>query len=94
MAYVTGSPSPGTVMEKGYEDWEAAARLLTISPTYLGRRVAEVMINNKIKGKLVFSSSVTVREPNPTLALSNICRISIQGLVRTLARESLPKVSG
>jgi len=90
LAYVTGSPAPGTVMEKSYEDWEAGARLLTVSPSYLGRRVAEVMINNKIKGKLVFSSSVTVREPNPTLALSNVCRISIQGLVRTLSRELAP----
>ncbi len=90
LAYVTGSPAPGAVLDKSYEEWEAAARLLTVSPSYLGRRVAEVMINNKIKGRLVYSSSVAVREPNPTLALSNVCRISIQGLVRTLARELAP----
>jgi 3-oxoacyl-[acyl-carrier protein] reductase len=90
LAYVTGSPSPGTVLEKSYEDWEAAARLLTVSPTYLGRRVAEVMISNKTKGRMVFSSSITVREPSPTLALSNICRISITGLVKTLSRELAP----
>src|SRR5579862_4859523 len=40
LAYVTGSPSPGTVMEKNYEEWEYAAKLLTISPAYLARRVA------------------------------------------------------
>jgi len=90
LAYVTGSPSPGTVMEKNYEDWEQAAKLLTVSPTYLGRQVARVMIDNKIKGRMVFGASVVVREPSPNLALSNVCRISILGLVRTLSRELAP----
>jgi 3-oxoacyl-[acyl-carrier protein] reductase len=90
LAYVTGSPSPGTVMEKDYEEWENAARLLTVSPTYLGRQVARLMIDGKIKGRMVFSASVVVREPSPNLALSNICRVSVLGLVRTLARELAP----
>lgn len=90
LAYVTGSPAPGTVMEKEYEDWEYAARLLTVSPTYLARCVAQVMIDQKTKGRMVFSTSVVVREPSPNLALSNICRVSVLGLVRTLARELGP----
>ena len=90
LAYVTGSPSPGTVMEKNYEDWDAAAKLLTVSPTYLSRQVARVMIDNKTKGRLVLSASLVVREPSPTLALSNVCRISVMGLVRTLAHELAP----
>jgi 3-oxoacyl-[acyl-carrier protein] reductase len=90
LAYVTGSPAPGTVMEKDYEDWENAARLLTVSPTYLSRRVAQVMIDQKTRGRMVFSTSVVVREPSPNLALSNVCRISVLGLVRTLARELAP----
>lgn len=90
LAYVTGSPPTGTAMEKDYEDWESGARLLTIGPAYLGRQVARVMIDAKTKGNLVFSASVTVREPSPTLALSNVCRISVLGLVRTLARELAP----
>ena len=91
LAYVTGSPSPGTVMEKNYDEWEYAARLLTISPAYLARKVAEVMIEKKTKGKMVFSASLVVREPSPNLALSDVCRVSILGLVRTLARELAPK---
>lgn len=90
LAYVTGSPAPGTIMEKSYEDWEQAARLLTVSPTYLGRRVAQAMIDKKTKGRMVYSASVVVREPSPNLALSNVCRISILGLVRSLARELAP----
>ena len=91
LAYVTGSPSPGTVMEKSFEEWEFAARLLAISPTYLARKIAEVMIDRKTKGRMVFSASYVIREPSPNLALSNVCRISILGLVRTLARELAPK---
>lgn len=90
LAYVTGSPARGTVMEKGYEDWEEAAQLLTVSPSYLARKVAEVMISEKTKGRMVFSSSFAIKEPSPALALSNVCRISIFGLVRTLARELGP----
>jgi len=91
LAYVTGSPSPGTVMEKNYDEWEYAARLLTISPAYLARRVAEDMIEKKTKGKMIFSASLVVREPSPNLALSDVCRVSILGLVRTLARELASK---
>ena len=91
LAYVTGSPLPGTVLEKDYDEWEYAARLLTISPAYLGRKVAEVMIEKKIKGRMVFSASLVVREPSPNLALSDVCRVSILGLVRTLARELAPR---
>ena len=91
LVYVTGSPAPGTAMEKEYEDWESAARLLTVSPSYLSRKVAEVMIDKKVKGRLVLSASYVIREPTPNLALSNVCRISILGLVRTLARELGPR---
>jgi 3-oxoacyl-[acyl-carrier protein] reductase len=90
LAYVTGSPAPGTVMEKSYEDWESATRLLTISPAYLARKIAQVMIDQKVKGRMIFSSSWVIREPSPNLALSNVCRIAILGLVRTLARELGP----
>ena len=91
LIYVTGSPAPGTVMEKNYDEWEFAARLLTVSPAYLARKVAEVMIEQKVKGRLVFSASYVIKEPSPNLALSNVCRISILGLVRTLARELGPR---
>ena len=90
LAYVTGSPAPGTVMEKGYEDWEQGARLLTVSPAYLAGQVAQVMIDHKTKGRMVFSASYVIREPAANLALSDVCRISILGLVRTLARELAP----
>lgn len=89
--YVTGSPEPGPVMEKSYEAWDSASKLLSVSPAYLARKVAEVMIEHNVKGRLVFSASYIIREPTPSIALSSVLRTSIGGLVRTLARELGPK---
>ena len=91
LVYVTGSPKTGLFMEQGYDDWETAARLLTVSPAYLARRVAEIMIKNGVKGRMVFLASYSIREPIPNIATSNVCRIAIAGIVRTLARELAPK---
>ena len=73
-------------MEKGYEDWgelEHFSRSSELSRAEGG----EVMIENKTKGRMVFSSSFAIKEPVATLALSNVCRAAIFGLVRTLARS-------
>jgi len=90
LVYVTGSPRPGVFLEQGYDDWEAAARLLVVSPAYLARRAAETMAAGGTRGRMVFLASVAIREPIPNLATSNVCRIAIAGLVRTLARELGP----
>lgn len=89
--YVTGSPPPGSFMQKSYEEWEAGAKLLATSPAYFSRRVAEAMIEQETKGRIVLSASYVIKEPSPNLALSNVMRISIAGIVRTLARELGPK---
>ena len=89
--YVAGSPKPGIFMEQDYEDWENGGRLLMVSPAYMARRVAEQMLKSGTKGRLVFTSSFAIREPIANIALSNVARVSIYGLVRTLARELAPK---
>jgi len=91
LVYVTGSPKPGTFMEQGYEEWDAASRLLVVSPAYLARRAAEAIAAGNHPGRMVFLASVAIREPIPTIATSSVCRIAIAGLVRTLARELGPK---
>lgn len=91
LVYVTGSPAPGTFMEQGFESWRAAAMLLTVSPAYLARRAGEAMLEGGRGGTMVFLASFAIREPLPTIALSNVCRIAVAGLVRTLARELGPK---
>ena len=91
LVYVTGGPAPGRAMELDYAAWQRAAELLAVSPAYLSRLAAERMISNPRGGRIVLLGSLTMREPIPTLALSNVMRISLLGLVRTLARELGPK---
>jgi 3-oxoacyl-[acyl-carrier protein] reductase len=91
LVYVTGSPRPGTFMEQGFEEWEKAARLLIVSPAYLARCAAERMLSKGRGGRMVFLTSIAIREPIPTIATSSVCRIAVAGLVRTLARELGPK---
>lgn len=91
LVYVTGSPAPGTFMEQRFETWQAAATLLTVSPAYLAQKVAEQMLAEHVRGRLVFSASFAIREPISNIATSNVCRIAIAGLVRTLARELGPR---
>lgn len=78
-------------MEQQYHDWEEAARLLVVSPAYLARRAAETMMAGPRGGRMVFLASVAIREPIPNIATSNVCRIAIAGIVRTLARELGPR---
>jgi len=91
LVYVTGSPHPGVFLEQGYDDWERAAAMLVVSPAYLARKTADVMIEGSTHGRMVFLTSVAIREPIPNLATSSVCRIAVAGLVRTLARELGPK---
>ena len=91
LVYVTGSPRPGVFLEQGFDDWSAAANLLVVSPAYLARRTAEAMISAGTKGRMVFLTSVAIREPIANLALSSTCRVAVAGLVRTLGRELAPK---
>lgn len=91
LVYVTGSPKPGRFLEFSYEDWRAAADLLVVSPAYLAKLVADQMIKDGTKGRMVFLSSYVIKEPNLGIALSSVCRVSMLSLVRTLARDLGPK---
>ena len=91
LVYVTGSPPPGLFMEQGFDDWTRAAALLVVSPAYLARKAADAMLAGKAPGRMVFLTSVAIREPIANLATSSVCRIAVSGLVRTLARELGPK---
>jgi 3-oxoacyl-[acyl-carrier protein] reductase len=91
LVYVTGSPHPGLFLEQGYDDWSRAAELLVVSPAYLARKAAEAMLAAGSRGRMVFLTSVAIREPIPNLATSSVCRVAVAGLVRTLARELGPR---
>ncbi|MDG6926267.1 MAG: SDR family oxidoreductase [Nitrososphaerota archaeon] len=91
LVYVTGSPKPGRFLEFSYEDWRAASDLLVVSPAYLTRLVADRMLKDGTRGRMVILSSYVIKEPTLAIALSSVCRVAMLSLVRTLARELGPK---
>lgn len=88
--FSTGGPKPGYFMEMDMEDWEGAVKLLLYPAVYLTRALVPAM-ERKGFGRIVYSTSVAIKEPIPNIALSNVVRISMAGLVRTLAKELGPK---
>ncbi|MCX8185077.1 MAG: SDR family oxidoreductase [Sulfolobales archaeon] len=90
LVYVTGPPRPGTFSELDLNDWEFGVKLLTMSAIWITRK-ALPCIEKSERGSLVYVTSTAVREPIPNLALSNVLRVSVHGLVKTLSRELGPK---
>lgn len=84
--FSTGGPRTGSFMDLGLEDWERAVRLLLYPAVYISRRLIPSMME-KGWGRLIYLTSLAIKEPIANIALSNIVRISLAGLVRTLARE-------
>ena len=62
-----------------------------VSPAYLSKLVADQMIKDTTKGRMVFLSSYVIKEPALGIALSSVCRVAMLSLVRTLARDLGPK---
>ena len=69
------------------EDWEQAYGLLILPAVYLTRELLPAMIERGW-GRIVYLASLAVKELIPNLALSNVIRIGIAGLVRIPARGS------
>ncbi len=85
LVYIAPPPRPGRFEELSPEDWELATRQLLLSAVWT---VQEALMYLKAsRGSVVLVSSFAIREPVEVLALSNVVRISIAGLTRTLARE-------
>ncbi|NJE41873.1 SDR family oxidoreductase [Thermococcus sp. GR6] len=88
--FSTGGPKPGYFMEMNIEDWEGAVNLLLRPAVYLTRALVPAMERRGF-GRIIYLTSVAIKEPIPNIALSNVVRISMAGLVRTLAKELGPK---
>ncbi len=89
LVYNTGPPKPGTFIELTEEDWEYGVRLLLMSAVWITRDVVGHMMR-KGSGSIIYITSSTLRQPIPSLTLSNVVRLSIAGLVKTLAHQLGP----
>ncbi len=90
VVYVTGSPRPGRFMDLEWSDWRHGIGLLVESAIGVARRSVRYLVESS-NPSLVYSTSIAVKEPIPDIALSNVLRISVHGLVKTLSRELAPK---
>ncbi|AEA13057.1 short-chain dehydrogenase/reductase SDR [Thermoproteus uzoniensis 768-20] len=86
LVYNTGPPKPGTFMELTEEDWDYAVRLLLMSAVWLTKDALPYMIEKR-QGRIIYITSLTLKRPLPNLTLSNVIRLSIAGLVKTLAYQ-------
>jgi 3-oxoacyl-[acyl-carrier protein] reductase len=85
-----GGPPPGSFLELGPQDWEAAVRLTLLSAVYLCYAVVPHMIERG-EGSIVATQSISVRQPIDSLILSNSLRMAVIGLMKSLANELGPK---
>jgi len=86
----TGGPPPSPVpLSHSLEEWEAAYRTLVLAPMTL---IAAVMpgMQERGFGRVVNVGSSTMREPSPTLVLSNSHRAAALALFKTLAQDVAP----
>jgi 3-oxoacyl-[acyl-carrier protein] reductase len=85
-----GGPPPGTFESTPLESWEPAFRLTLMSAVRLVK-ASLPDLKKSGQGRIVFITSVSVRQPIATLALSNSLRAAVTGMAKTLARELAPE---
>lgn len=89
LVYNTGPPKPGSFLELSEDDWDYAVRLLLLSAVWITKDSLPYMIKNRW-GRLIYITSMTLKRPLPNLTLSNVVRLSLAGLVKTLAVQLAP----
>ncbi len=81
-----GGPPPGRILELDDAQWDAAFALLVTGPLRLARRALPGMARRGF-GRVVFVTSVAVRQPQPDLAASVVGRAATTAAAKLLARE-------
>ncbi len=84
-----GGPPPGTFESTPLESWGPAFELTLMSAVRLVK-AALPDLKRSDQGRIVFITSVSVRQPIPQLTLSNSLRAAVTGLAKTLSRELAP----
>ena len=81
-----GGPPPGGFATTPLEAYLPALQLNLVSTVAMCNAVVPGM-QSRGWGRVVAITSITVREPNPNLILSNTARAGLTGFLRTLSRE-------
>src|SRR6202521_2822725 len=81
-----GGPPPGTSQSTPLESWVAAYQLTLMSSVRLVN-ASLPHLKKSGQGRIVFITSISVRQPIPNIALSNSLRAAVTGLAKTLSLE-------
>lgn len=84
-----GGPPAGTALSFDDAAWSSAFELLVLSAVRMVR-LAVPSMKARGGGAIVVSTSSSVKEPIPNLALSNVVRSSVAALSKTLSNELAP----
>lgn len=82
----TGGPPPGRFSDVDDQDWQEAFENLLLSAVRLSRGVLPSM-RLRGGGRIIYITSGSVKQPIPTLILSNALRAAVTGMAKTLATE-------
>lgn len=82
----SGGPKAGKVLDLSMEDWDSAYRGVLRSLLELAYGVVAAM-RRKRWGRIVALESSSVKQPIPTLALSNAFRVALVAAFKTLSLE-------
>ena len=81
-----GGPPPGTFQSTALDAWEKGFELTLMSAVRLVK-AALPHLKRSDQGRIVFITSISVRQPIPHIVISNAMRAGVTGLAKTLARE-------
>jgi 3-oxoacyl-[acyl-carrier protein] reductase len=85
----TGHIAYGGLEDLSEDHWHEAFELILMSAVRLSRLVVPRM-RAQGTGDIVFITSAVVREPSPRLLLSNVMRVGVAALAKTLSRDLAP----
>ena len=85
-----GGPSPGTFTEISDDDWSKGFDLTLMSAVRLTRE-AIPLLKKSDAPSILYSTSISVKQPISNLLLSNSLRPAVIGMMRTLSEEIGPE---
>ncbi|MDP8002796.1 MAG: SDR family oxidoreductase [Caldisphaera sp.] len=85
LVYVAPPPKPGNFEDTPIEAWDEAVKSLLLSAVWITK--ISLPYIKESKGSYVYLSSFAIKEPQENLILSNVVRISLAGLTKSLSKE-------
>ncbi|MDR9416819.1 MAG: SDR family oxidoreductase [Gracilimonas sp.] len=86
IVFNAGGPPTGMPLETNMDDWDSAWRLVMRWKIDLALRLAPYFKQNEY-GRMLFIESQSVKQPIPSLSLSNSFRAGVVGFAKSLALE-------